>query len=607
MFLYHLDLTTALRPSLLQDESLLYVQDVVGLYEGKYKIPQYQNGHAYLTSHRACYVDNEEPRRNSVAVNLKDVDRADFYAGFLKSSAKVSMFPKASKHGLGQFHTLQSHNTRHSPSTTPTSQSSPLRPLTPAPPPAPANINATWICPICSFSNPVPSNFDAATANARTPLPPCLACGIKPPLITVTKAALSALSNRPVKQHISSKMELNSALESPDCARVSALLSTDSIQCARCTFQNHPSLSTCEICGASLGSKAESRTGLEQHSQRSESPGPSLPGPLSQDDSVACIRFSFRAGGEKVFYERLKTALTQRKWLLQNAPPIPAPSPSPGISGSDQLSKTRFDQDARSRGFGIAGLERRGFEQMKNNEVVIGTAFEDLEALMTSAKEIIALAESFASQANMNTNGSSEVDAALSQSLSELGLATTRDKLSSKSESLYISELSRNMAEFLTDDKRGILRREGGIMTLVDLWAVFNRARGGVELVSPADFEKAAQMWDTLRLPVRLRRFKSGLLAVQGRDRTDEKTIASLLNWLKRRHHEPPSGDVGWDWNLYGRGITAQETAEEFGWSVGVATEELEMAEEHGALCRDQDFDGLRFWENRFLVEPPQP
>ena len=42
------------------------------------------------------------------------------------------------------------------------------------------------------------------------------------------------------------------------------------------------------------------------------------------------------------------------------------------------------------------------------------------------------------------------------------------------------------------------------------------------------------------------------------------------------------------------------ETAERFGWSVGVASEELEMAEDIGALCRDQCLDGVRFWENQF-------
>lgn len=45
----------------------------------KYKIPDFQDGHAYLTSHRACYVDNKEPRKFSVAVNLKDVERPEFY------------------------------------------------------------------------------------------------------------------------------------------------------------------------------------------------------------------------------------------------------------------------------------------------------------------------------------------------------------------------------------------------------------------------------------------------------------------------------------------------------------------------------------------------
>ncbi|TKA80104.1 hypothetical protein B0A49_02449 [Cryomyces minteri] len=460
MFLRQIDLTTALRPSLLPDETLLFVQDAVGLYEGKYKLPNYQNGHAYLTSHRACYVDNEEPRKHAVAIDLKDVDRPEFYAGFLKSSPKITFYPKASKRA-----SLAARN---------------------------------------------PSVSHAASSNPITP---------------------------------------------------------------------------------------------------PESPAPILNGTSDGDDVVASLKFSFRAGGEKVFFERLKGALVQRKWLLQSAPPVPKPSRQ---SGEYRTSTPGYEErsDAvteRERTVGIAGLERRGIELRKNNELVLGNAFEDLEALMTSAKEIVALAEQFASQANTGTEGSSsEAKALLSQSASALGLVTTRDMLgsSSGSESLYVSELSRNLAEFLTDDAQGLLKREGGIMSLVDLWAVFNRARGGVELVSPMDFEKAAQLWDKLKLPIRLRRFKSGLLVVQGRDRTDEKTVASLLAWLKGLHSKSPSSEVSWDWPRYGRGVTAQEVAERFGWSVGVASEELEMAEERGALCREQGIDGIRFWQNFFIEEP---
>ena len=100
MFFKSLDLTTALRPLLLPDEALLFAQDRVGLYEGyvlcdqqmtrinrcldrKYKIPGFQNGHAYLTSHRICYVAVDEPRKCSVGIDLKEVDRAEYQVRLL--------------------------------------------------------------------------------------------------------------------------------------------------------------------------------------------------------------------------------------------------------------------------------------------------------------------------------------------------------------------------------------------------------------------------------------------------------------------------------------------------------------------------------------------
>jgi len=107
-------------------------------------------------------------------------------------------------------------------------------------------------------------------------------------------------------------------------------------------------------------------------------------------------------------------------------------------------------------------------------------------------------------------------------------------------------------------------------------------------------------MWDKLKLPIRLRQFKSGLLVVQGRDRTDEKTVAAILDWLKDLHEIPPDEDVLWDWRRWGKGVTVQDIAARFGWSIGIATEELEMAEDRGAVCREQSVDGIRFWENWF-------
>ena len=321
------------------------------------------------------------------------------------------------------------------------------------------------------------------------------------------------------------------------------------------------------------------------------------------DSDFECIKFSFRAGGEKIFHERLKGAMVQRKWLLESAPPIPEP-----VSQAKDLNSyytvngsAPYALGDRVRSAGIAGLERRGLDLRKKNEAVIGSAFEDLDALMASAKEIIALAESFAKD---NADGSStDPSQIIAESAKALDMVTTKDMLGSNSgsESLYLSELSRSLAEYLTDDRKGILTKEGGIMSLVDLWAVFNQTRGGVELISPSDFEKAAKLWHKLRLPVRLRRFRNGLLVVQQADRTDDKTIAQLLDWLQELHSLGPSVDAGWDWEVFGKGVTAQDAAQRFGWSVGVATEELEMAEEKGVLCREEGVEGLRFWENWLL------
>ncbi|KAG9887889.1 Vps36-domain-containing protein, partial [Aureobasidium melanogenum] len=230
-------------------------------------------------------------------------------------------------------------------------------------------------------------------------------------------------------------------------------------QCPRCTFSNHPSLSSCEICGAKLSSSADRRSQIiESATTRPESPGPSLPSSILSETIPESVKLSFRAGGDKIFYERLKGALIQRKWLLQNAPPIPR-------SNTGELSQT--STYSATDGYtptppppkvvGIAGLERRGAELRKNNEFVIGSAFEDLEALMTSAKEVIAMAERFRSQNSNGGDTENDANAEAASLLSDMGLVTTKDMLSgSGADRTYIAELSRNLAEFLTDDKRGV-------------------------------------------------------------------------------------------------------------------------------------------------------
>lgn len=379
--------------------------------------------------------------------------------------------------------------------------------------------------------------------------------------------------------------------------------STSTLVCPRCTFHNHVSLPACEICGAPLQNEQHPLLNVNGSVGREEPPGPLSAGfdvSDSNNPELNSIKISFRAGGDKNFHEKIKGAMTQRKWLLQSAPPVPNPLPSFKTDSFNEEGGSALGaaMKSTSTSVGIAGLERRNLETRKKNEVVIGSAFEDLEALMVSAKEIVALAEKFAVDSG---RGNLEANSVLSESATALGMVTTKDNLKSGSDSLYLSELSRNLAEYLTDDRRGVLRAEGGIMSLVDLWAVFNRSRNGVELVSPMDFHQAAQLWEKLSLPVRLRTFKSGLLVVQRSDWSDEKTMQQLRVWLRQLQQEPPTEPVPWEWPRFGCGVNAQQTAQRFGWSVGVAMEELEMAEDKGIICREEGIEGLKFWSNHLI------
>jgi len=110
---------------------------------------------------------------------------------------------------------------------------------------------------------------------------------------------------------------------------------------------------------------------------------------------------------------------------------------------------------------------------------------------MTRAKTAIALAEQLASKISSlpASAGASEARRALQESSELLGLSTpivSREVAGGLE--VYWGELARQVAEFLTAPgvDGSLLKREGGIIPLVDLFALYNRARGvGTNPVSP--------------------------------------------------------------------------------------------------------------------------
>lgn len=221
-------------------------------------------------------------------------------------------------------------------------------------------------------------------------------------------------------------------------------------------------------------------------------------------------------GAADALCHRWRDALAQRAWV----PPPAAPSPSSSSSSSTSStssSSSSASTPARPVNFttssaGVSGLIRTRDEQARATDAALAEAFTDLNALMGKAKDLVGLAERFRVEASRQHEGgdgvTEEESNAFNSYLLSLGIATPVTKQSAGA--LFHSELARQLCDFLAKP----LQHAGGNMSLADVYCLFNRARG-TELISPEDLYRACVLLETLGLPLRLRKFDSGVMVIQ--------------------------------------------------------------------------------------------
>lgn len=206
-------------------------------------------------------------------------------------------------------------------------------------------------------------------------------------------------------------------------------------------------------------------------------------------------------------------------------------------------------------------------------------AFEDLSKLMEKAKEMVEVSKSIANKIKDKQGDISEDETIRFKSyLLSMGIANpvTRDTHGSGTQ--YHIQLAKQLGDML----QAPLEERGGMMALTEVYCLVNRARG-MELLSPEDLVNACKMFESLKLPVRLRVFDSGVMVVQLQSHSEEEMIASALD------------------NVSDKGsLTAEEFAKLLGLSVLLAKERLLLTEKMGHLCRDDSVEGLRFYPNLF-------
>ncbi|KAG1678287.1 hypothetical protein FOA52_013908 [Chlamydomonas sp. UWO 241] len=259
-------------------------------------------------------------------------------------------------------------------------------------------------------------------------------------------------------------------------------------------------------------------------------------------------------------------------------------------------------------GVGVAGIMRREERKAEESERAVSAATQDLTALMAMAGDMVKLAERFRGVMAAKGQGDEDelMDADTQLELIAMGIASPVTKESAGSR--YATELARQLADFLEKP----LAAQGGIMTLPDVYCLYNRARGS-ELVSPDDLLASLRLFDKLGLPLKMRTLSSGMLVLQAASHSEAAVCARIAALVSApaadgpdapaesatgasatsRHRAPAGCHLG-------PPIAATDVARALSVSMPIAREHLLTAELRGVLCRDDGPDGLRFYHNFF-------
>ncbi|KAI8998358.1 EAP30/Vps36 family-domain-containing protein [Gaertneriomyces semiglobifer] len=289
-----LSLPPSLRPVLLATETLHVVQKDVGLYEGKKRLQEYDNGIAMLTSHRLCWID--EVNKRAIAVGLESVGDIETSAGLWKaSSPKVTI-------------TLRGPKPRSAASGETSS------PVAAASSPIPE-----WTCPICDNRN--------LTSDVK-----CSLCGVPAPASVQVTAASPSASDGPAwicqicdarNASIQDKCETCGVPKSADAQLEEE--TANGLACPACTFKNADGLTQCEMCGTSLPTRTQESLENWEHLE-----------------GVSVMRFSFRAGGHSEFAKALHKALQGKVW--EKVVESPKPTAIAGLSHIMRTAETNASQ-----------------------------------------------------------------------------------------------------------------------------------------------------------------------------------------------------------------------------------------------------------------------
>ena len=249
-------------------------------------------------------------------MDLLYINRTEYYAGLFKSSAKVTIHLSAGTE-TNKSSTMSSPNQETE------------------------DVFESWECEVCGNRNPPGLSPTAARI--------CGLCGVprsSVPIPIKTPAAMAAgiysssnqghlsssLPTSVLPSALSSSVSLSAHSPAPDApTSTPPTLQThdpSANACPACTFLNHPSMRSCEMCTTPLprftSTQIQPPTDISTLTKSAPSSRPVSPDLGGEDDNGRSgggdgttnhmIKLSFRKGGDKAFYAVLKRSLMGKTW-----------------------------------------------------------------------------------------------------------------------------------------------------------------------------------------------------------------------------------------------------------------------------------------------------
>ncbi len=135
-------------------------------------------------------------------------------------------------------------------------------------------------------------------------------------------------------------------------------------------------------------------------------------------------------------------------------------------------------------GIGIQRVVNMIDNKNKENSTLISSSFSDINSLKANVSKLIELGAQLRAKVDVKSNDKNEEKEEISQILQKIGyIDPVTKEIAGKA---YIKELSVQLESFFYD----YFKVNEGIISIVDAYCVYNRARG-MSTISPADMKKA--------------------------------------------------------------------------------------------------------------------